>query len=586
MKKVNVILAVVFIIVAVAAVVARFALFRAPSETKPVQPPTKAPSEKERSYDITAEEFERNLVDPNNVLVTLYYSSEKRGWIEDATSDFNSAQKKVDGKVIIVHAIAMDSGEALRGILKGDIKPTMWSPAADMWIDIANARWLEKNGRKLVTDYKSVVASPLVIAMWESMAKVLGYPEKRIGWKDIIAIATDPRGWKSYGLPELGEFKFGHTHPDFSSSGLMTVLAEAYIASGKGGNIGVSDVRNPQVGRSIGEIERRIVHYGRDASSLADKMFERGSQYLNATVLCESDVVEANDIYADKREPLVAIYPSEGTFISNHPIATVNAEWVTEEEKKAAEIYQNFLLEKEQQAKAMQYGLRPADNEVALSSPIDASHGVDPSQPGSILPTPGPEVIDEISKLWHKSKKKASIAMIIDRSGSMDGPPIEGAKRGATAFIDHMEADDEIEVVVFDTNIIKMNEMAPVSTVREQLKGRINGLYAQGKTALYDVMAGAVRDVSALQKQRKDRLYGIVILSDGEDTASKMSKEEFLNMLPDSGEAEGIKIYTIAYGKEADTETLYEVSQRTNAQMVLGEAQNIEDVYLAISAFF
>src|SRR5262249_62237057 len=69
--------------------------------------------------------------------------------------------------------------------------------------------------------------------MWKPMAEALGWGKKPIGWSDIFALARNQKGWDAYGYPQWGRFKFGHTHPQFSNSGLISLFAEVYAASGK-----------------------------------------------------------------------------------------------------------------------------------------------------------------------------------------------------------------------------------------------------------------------------------------------------------------------------------------------------------------
>ncbi len=60
--------------------------------------------------------------------------------------------------------------------------------------------------------------TPLVIAMPKPMAEALGWPDKALGWSDILALATDPAGWAAYGHPEWGPFRLGKTNPNFSTA--------------------------------------------------------------------------------------------------------------------------------------------------------------------------------------------------------------------------------------------------------------------------------------------------------------------------------------------------------------------------------
>src|SRR5262245_11369621 len=102
--------------------------------------------------------------------------------------------------------------------------------------------------------------------------------------------------------------------------------------------------------------------------------------------------------------PVVAIYPKEGTFLSDHPVGIVHREWVTPAHREAAEKYMAFLLEKPQQEKALKYGFRPGLESVELTSPITKEFGVDPSQPRGELQMPSPQVMAAALKLWRGQK--------------------------------------------------------------------------------------------------------------------------------------------------------------------------------------
>ena len=65
------------------------------------------------------------------------------------------------------------------------------------------------------------------------MAEALGWPGKRLGWRDLLKVNAGGEGWGRLGRPEWGAFKLGHTHPEYSNSGLLSVLAEAYAGARK-----------------------------------------------------------------------------------------------------------------------------------------------------------------------------------------------------------------------------------------------------------------------------------------------------------------------------------------------------------------
>src|SRR5215469_11367545 len=166
--------------------------------------------------------------------LTFTYGSEKQKWINEVTNDFNRGDHRTSsGKRIYVHAIPMGSGEAIDEVMEGRRQPHLISPASAAFIKLGNAESQSKYGKDLITSTDNLVLSPVVIAMWKPMAEALGWGKKPIGWSDILALARNQKGWEAYGYPQWGRFKFGHTHPQFSNSGLISLFAEVYAAAGK-----------------------------------------------------------------------------------------------------------------------------------------------------------------------------------------------------------------------------------------------------------------------------------------------------------------------------------------------------------------
>ena len=105
----------------------------------------------------------------------------------------------------------------------------------------------------------------------------------------------------------------------------------------------------------------------------------------------------------------------------------------------------------------------------------------------------------------------------------------------------------------------------------------------------YDAMRFALKEIEKLRTFKEEpRLYGIVVLSDGQDTSSRITRQELISLLPRNPETEPdvTKIFTIAYGDDADTDTLQEISVASNARMYTGSLENIEKVYISISSYF
>lgn len=222
-----------------------------------------------------------------------------------------------------------------------------------------------------------------------------------------------------------------------------------YAALNKVRGLTTDDVPASKTRDFVSNVESSVIHYGDSTGFFADKMFSNGPSYLSATVMYENLVAEANDgkPYPHLTYPVVAIYPKEGTFYSDHPFATLNASWVTPQKKAAAAMLEKFLLDTPQQKKALQYGFRPANLAVSIGAPLDSAHGIDPSQPKTLLPVPSTTVIDAIQNSWQEQRRKVAVMLILDRSGSMNdsiggSSKIDSAKHGLAEFVGLLDDSD------------------------------------------------------------------------------------------------------------------------------------------------
>ena len=525
------------------------------------------------------------------ITVSMVYGSEKEEWLVPLVEEFNAQKRETaEGSTIVVEATPMGSIESARQIVEEAIQPTVWSPASSVYVPVANAEWRrrEHTDDLVVGSPNDLVLSPVVIAMWQTMAEALGWPEQPLGWADIAELAASDEGWEVFGYPEWGAFKFGHTHPNYSNSGLVSVVAEAYAGADKQRGLTLGDLQEPSLQEFMANVESGVIHYGTSTGFFATRMFERGPSYLSAAVMYENLVVaqESKRLAGQSDQlPVVAIYPKEGTFWSNHPYIILNAPWVTDEERAAAEEFEAFLLAQEQQRRAIQLGFRPADPTISLSSPLDAQHGVDPTQPQTVLEVPEAEVISEIQALWKRVKKPVDLVVVMDVSGSMAGDKIASARSSLLQFIDLLDNRDRLQIIIFSTEALELTPMSPLGEKRDEVRTRVSGIVEQGDTRLYGTVKVAYDEL--LANGDPDHIRAMVVLTDGENTIRDVTLDQLLAYVGGSSEGGNApKIFTIAFGEDADREVLSRIAEITGGRQYDSDPQTINEVYAIIATFF
>ncbi len=521
--------------------------------------------------------------------VLIAYSSEKRTWLEEQIQQFNATHPKLaSGAAFSIEGRAMGSGEAMQDILDARLQPAAFSPASDAYLSLLNDAWLSQPGHTtpLAAHGESVVISPMVIAIWKPMAEAMGWPKKALGWSDILKLSQNSKGWASLSRPEWGSFKLGHTHPEYSNSGLLSFLAEAYAGAEKTRGLSAADLAAPKTRAFLTGIERSIVHYGKSTGFFSEKMLARGPAYLSAAVLYENSVVESYAQSKSDNPPLVAVYPREGTFWSDHPYAVLNAPWVTPDAKQGAELFLARLKARPAQERALALGFRPGDTSLPVSAPIDEAHGCDAKQPQTLLTVPPADVLKRLLVVFREVKKPSDVTLVFDKSGSMHGQPLTQAKAGARAFLDSLQPRDQIGLEFFDSQIYPLVGPLDVGQAKPDFSRRIDEVVADGGTALYDAVSQAYRDMHTRADKDPARIHALVVMTDGKDENSKLLLEDLKNELPHEAQEASAKIFTIAYGNEASGQILQQIAEAGEGSHSQGTVENIVQVYRDIASFF
>jgi Ca-activated chloride channel homolog len=513
------------------------------------------------------------------------YSPEKAALVEQLVSAFNAAHVRSGGRVVVVDAHNIASGDAETQIAAGHLKPDVWSPASSLW-----GRLLDFKAKKdyVADDNPSLVRTPLVIAMWRPEAEALGWPRQRVGFKEILRLARSKRGWAVVpGGARFGPFKLGHTNPDFSTSGLSAVAGEYYAATGKREGLTLADVNRPAVRREIKAIERSIVHYGDTTLFFEQQLAKYGMAYASAVAMEETTLIDFNS-HRHAGPPLVALYPVEGAFFSDDPVAILRAPWVTPELRAAGQAFSRFIRARATPRFVARFGFRPGDPDARPVAPIDRAHGADPNQPTVRLELPDPDVLSRIKDLWHADRKPANVMLVVDTSGSMSQQDrLDHAEAGLDVFFRQLAPQDRVGLITFASASKQVVALGSFGRNAGRLADSVHDMVPNGATALYRATQLAVDGVRSLGDVR--RINAVVLLTDGNDTThTGITLPSLLRDLRAQSpvEPDVVRVFTIAYGDAADRATLQKIAAATGGRAARGNPAQIAAVYQGISSFF
>ena len=520
----------------------------------------------------------------DSLRLTFAYSPNQGQLLAPLIRRFNNERHAAGGRDIAIVGESVASGDVEGKVATGTYRPTIWSPASSLWGRLLN---FDVRAPWVADENPSIVRTPLVIALWKPEAHALGWPRRPIGFARILELATSRGGWAAYGLPTFGRFKLGHTNPDFSTSGLSFVAAQYYTATGKREGLTIADVNRGAVRAKVHQVEESIVHYGDTSQFFLDQLQAHGPGYVSALAMEEVSLLDYNRTRPKGSMPLVAIYPREGTFYFDNPLIVLHAPWVTAAQARAARVFERWLLPKLTPSLAARFGYRPGDLRQHPTAPIDVAHFVDPMEPRIVLGLPEPRVLAAIKTAWHTDRKAANVEIVVDTSGSMsDDDKLSQAREGLQVFLRQFSSRDRVGLVTFSSYTQMIVPIGEMTTNRHALEDAVSNLTAGGGTAVYDATAQGVAQIAALHDST--RINAVVVLTDGEDNASRMTTSKLAADLGAHAEDQehNVRVFTIAYGNDANKTILESIATASGGKAYVGDPNQIADVYRQISSFF
>jgi Ca-activated chloride channel family protein len=164
---------------------------------------------------------------------------------------------------------------------------------------------------------------------------------------------------------------------------------------------------------------------------------------------------------------------------------------------------------------------------------------------------------------------------------------LDQAKVGLRGFLREAAPQDSIGLTTFSDRIRELLPVRSVSTNGRRLVQLINGLVAEGGTALYDATAAAVRRARAAA--RPDRISAVVVLTDGVDEGSHLVAQDVIDRVRTSPETtRGVRVFTIAYspGARQSQDALRAIADASGGDAYKGTTDNIVSIYREIASFF
>ena len=154
---------------------------------------------------------------------------------------------------------------------------------------------------------------------------------------------------------------------------------------------------------------------------------------------------------------------------------------------------------------------------------------------------------DQPMEVTHFSAERVlvSLGIVLDTSGSMAGEKMSEARRALERFLyDLLDKQDEVFLYRFGNYPVLVQGW---TIDRQPLARALERIAPSGGTAMYDTVAEAI----PLAQQGQNRKKALVIISDGNDTASRQSIRDLKQQIRDS------EVLVYAVGIDGESEVTF-----------------------------
>ena len=182
---------------------------------------------------------------------------------------------------------------------------------------------------------------------------------------------------------------------------------------------------------------------------------------------------------------------------------------------------------------------------------------------------------DEVPNL-HERKNSLNLAIVIDRSGSMSGQPLDEAKRSAIMMVEQMHADDRVAIVTYD-NTAELVVPSTACSEKQRITQLIRNIQSGGMTALHAGWLMGAEEVA--RHKTTNSLNRVLLLSDGNANEGLVDRLEIKSQCAQLADA-GVTTSTYGLGHHFNEQLMIEMSSSGLGQGYYGEtAEDLADPF-------
>jgi Ca-activated chloride channel family protein len=440
------------------------------------------------------------------------------------------------------------------------------------WFSHAKYLNLIPGSKDKVLAQEKIMLSPVVLGVKQSKAQAWGWVDNpNLTWADVVQKAAG------------GELRFAMTNPATSNSGFSALVGVAAALSGKGDALQISDINS--VAPTLQTFFKGQALTAGSSGWLSDQ-YVANQDSLDGMINYESVLLGLNK-GGKLHESLYLVYPKEGIITADYPLLLLNAD-KRDDFNKLVTYLRSADFQREIMTKTLR---RPVNTQVTLSADFSKQ---------LLIELPFPNSQDVVNALLfsylNEQIKPSHTYYVLDTSGSMAGSRIDnlmkamdnltGADQSLTGQFARFRNREKVTIIPFNSNVtgqadFEVDTSQPDSY--QKISTYVHSLQADGSTAIYSALEDAYQQALGARQQEPDRIYSIVLLTDGENN-SGISAGDFQSFYKSNDVAAGIRTFTILFG-EAKVQELQDIADLTGGRLFDASQSSLSQIFKEIRGY-
>ncbi|MDT5368223.1 MAG: hypothetical protein QOC62_2654 [Mycobacterium sp.] len=272
--------------------------------------------------------------------------------IQGFANRYNKSAGPIGDRCIKLGVKPADSDDVINGFVGNwpselGERPALWIPASS----VSTSRLQAAAGSKIITDSRSLVSSPVLLAIKPQLKAALAEQN----WGTLPALQTNPVALDAKNMPGWGSLRLAL--PTAGDSDATYLAAEAVAAA--------SAPPNAPAIAGVGAVNTLIGAQPKlpnpSLSTAMDALLAGGdpaASPVHAVAITEQQLYQRSAKVSDAKNVVSSWLPPGPAAVADYPMASLSGDWLSEEQVTAASEFKKFLQKPDPQAELAKAGFR------------------------------------------------------------------------------------------------------------------------------------------------------------------------------------------------------------------------------------